>query len=160
MITLYPNKYAELAVFDRERVREVGITKITLDRLAVRLAIYFGSRAEYGELRRYADNCYRLAMENNYSGRMSADSNFHLELCRITKNRTLTEIERSLLIQLEYLQSADYLNAEDPAQQYADHMKIVDALESGDVMAGLDAITKPSLGFYYVEELPQSLYEG
>ena len=110
VVTLYPNKYAEIAVFDSERKREVGITKICLDRLAIRLAIYYGSRAEYGVLRELAETCYQRALKNDYSGRVDADSDFHLELCRITKNRTLFQLERNLLIQLEYLQAAEDRN--------------------------------------------------
>ena len=149
VVMLYPNKYSEITVFDSERMREVGITKISLDRLAIRLAIYYGSRAEYEELRRLAELCYQKARENDYAGRVNADSDFHLELSRITKNRTLIQMERNLLIQLEYLQTANVLNAEDPKEQYEGHLRIIEALETGDVEAGMEAITRPS-----------ALYEG
>ena len=160
VVTLYPNKYSEITVFDSERMRDVGITKICLDRLAIRLAIYYGSRAEYEVLRELAETCYQRALEDNYSGRVDADSDFHLELSRITKNRTLFQLERNLLIQLEYLQATNYLNAEDPKEQYEGHLRIVSALEKGDAEAGMEAITKPSLKFYNVEGIPDSLYEG
>lgn len=160
VVTLYPNKYSEITVFDRDHMREVGITKINLDRLAIRLAIYYGSRAEYEMLRGLADYCYQKAMENDYPGRVNADSDFHLELCRITKNRTLIQIERLLLVQLEYLQMANCLNAEEPREQYEGHLRIIDALQRGDVEAGLEAITRPSLAFYKVEGILLSLIEN
>lgn len=160
VVTLYPNKYSEISVFDDDRTREAGVTKVTLDRFAIRLAVYYGSRAEYEELRRLAEICYQKALENDFAARISADSDFHLELCRITKNRTLLQIERILLIQLEYLQAANYLNAEDPETQYASHLRIVDALERGDTAAGMEAITSPSLGFYQVGGVPLDLLEG
>ena len=160
VVTLYPNKYSEITVFDRDHMREVGITKIDLDRLAIRLAIYYGSRAEYARLKELADHCYQKAMDNDYPGRVNADSDFHLELCQITKNRALVQLERILLIQLEYLQMANYLNAEDPKEQYETHLRIIDALQKGDVEASLEAITRPSLAFYNVEGLPFSLFEN
>lgn len=160
VVTLYPNKYSEITVFDRDHMREVGITKINLDRLAIRLAIYYGSRAEYEKLREQADFCYQKALENDYPGRVNADSDFHLGLCHITKNRTLIQIERNLLIQLEYLQMANCLNAEEPREQYEGHLRIVDSLQKGDVEAGLEAITRPSLAFYNVDGIPFSLIEN
>ena len=160
VVTLYPNKYAEITIFDRDRMREVGMTKITMDRLAIRLAIYYGSRAEYETLRGLAELCYQKAEENDYAARVRADSDFHLELCRITKNRTLIQIEHNLLIQLEYLQAANCLNAEDPWDQYEGHLRIVEALERGDQEAGMEAITKPSLRFYQVEGIPLELLKG
>lgn len=159
VVTLYPNKYSEITIFDKDRMREVGITKINLDRLAIRLAIYYGSRAEYEGLKVFAETCYRKGLENDYSGRVNADSDFHLELCHITKNRTLIQIERILLIQLEYLQIANYLNAEDPEAQYKMHLRIIEALKNGDVQAGMEAITRPSLSFYNVEGIPSSLFD-
>ena len=147
-------------MFDQEHIREVGITKINLDRLAIRLAIYYGSRAEYEVLRELANVCYQKALDNDYAGRVDADSDFHLELCCITKNRPLIQIERNLLIQLEFLQAANCLNAEDPKLQYEGHLAIVEALEKGDVEAGMEAITRPSLLFYNVEGIPRSLYQG
>ena len=160
VVTLYPNKYSEITVFDAERMREIGITKISLDRLAIRLAIYYGSRAEYQALRELAELCYQKAQEQDYAGRVNADSDFHLGLCRITKNRTLIQIERNLLIQLEYLQAANYRNAEEAQAQYEGHLRIVEALENGDVEAGMEAITHPSLDFYRVEGIPAALYMG
>ncbi len=160
VVTLYPNKYSEITVFDQDHMREVGITKINLDRLAIRLAIYYGSRAEYEHLKELADRCYQKALDNDYPGRVNADSDFHLALCRITKNRTLVQIERILLIQLEYLQMANYLNAEDPKEQYEDHLRIIDALTKGDVEGGMEAITRPSFAFYNVEGVPSSLFEN
>ena len=160
VVTLYPNKYSEITVFNAERMREVGITKINLDRLAIRLAIYYGSRAEYRVLRELAEICYQKAREQDYAARVNADSDFHLELCRITKNHTLIQIERNLLIQLEYLQAANYRNAEEAQSQYENHLRIVEALENGDVEAGMEAITHPSLNFYRVEGIPAALYTG
>ena len=63
-------------------------------------------------------------------------------------------------IQLEYLQAANYRNAEEAQAQYEGHLRIVEALENGDVEAGMEAITHPSLNFYRVEGIPAALYMG
>ena len=51
-------------------------------------------------------------------------------------------------------------NAEEAQAQYEGHLRIVEALENGDVEAGMEAITHPSLDFYRVEGIPAALYMG
>lgn len=133
--------------------------KIYLDRMSVKLASYFGSRAEYVKLREYAANCYEAAKKNDILNRIKADSDYHWALCKIGKNRSLMQLEKSLLIQIEYLQAANYLQAEDPDEQYHSHMKIVDGLESGDVELSLSEITEPGIRFYNLKQIPPMLYQ-
>ncbi|MBR0092607.1 MAG: GntR family transcriptional regulator [Lachnospiraceae bacterium] len=159
ILYLSPNRHAEVAIYDEDRVREIGVTKSVLDRLAVRLAVYYGSRAEYEKLRDYANACFQAAKENNKAERIRADSNYHWELCRIGKNRSLMKLEKTLIIQVEYLQAARYLAAEDPKDQYDAHIRVVEALEKGDAAAGMEAITKPGIDFYNLAALPPDLYE-
>ncbi len=159
IINLYPNRFSEVAVYDEDRVKEVGMMKIYLDRMSVKLASYFGSRAEYVKLREYAANCYEAAKKNDILNRIKADSDYHWALCKIGKNRSLMQLEKSLLIQIEYLQAANYLQAEDPDEQYHSHMKIVDGLESGDVELSLSEITEPGIRFYNLKQIPPMLYQ-
>lgn len=159
IINLYPNRFSEVAVYDEDRVKEVGLTKIYLDRMAVKLASYFGSRAEYEKLREYARNCYEAAKKKDILNRIKADSDYHWKLCKIGKNRSLMQLQKSLLIQIEYLQAANYLQAEDPEEQYRSHMKIVEGLETGDIELSLKEITEPGLRFYNLEKMPPRLYQ-
>jgi len=159
IINLYPKRFAEVAIYDEAKVRDIGITKICLDRLALKLAAYYGSRAEYDSLRKYAQQCYDAAKRGDEMNRIKADSDFHWALCKIGKNHSLIELEKSLLLQIEYLQAANYLHAEDPVEQYHTHVKIVQSLEEGDLEKGLEMITEPSIHFYGLKKLPASLYK-
>ena len=85
---------------------------------------------------------------------------YHYELCKIGKNRTLMDMQHTLLLQLSYLQAARCLNAEDPKDKYNTHLQIIDALYRGDAAAGRELITAPSVRFYDLTDLPQSLYEN
>lgn len=158
IINLYPNRFSEVAIYDEERVREIGMMKIYLDRMSVKLAAYFGSRAEFAILRDCANKCHEAALQGDLLHRIKADSDYHWELCKIGKNRSLMQLEKSLIIQVEYLQAANYLQAEDPTEQYRTHLKIVEALENGDVEAGLREITEPSISFYRLQNVPESIY--
>lgn len=160
IINVYPNRYAEVAVYDEQRVRELGIAKIAMDRLSINLAIYYGSRVEYARLREYAEQCYDAAKSQDTLNRVKADMDYHYELCKIGKNRTLMEFQHTLLLQLSYLQAARFLKAEDPKEQYDTHIKIIDALYRGDVEEGRRLITLPSVEFYDLGGLPAELYEN
>lgn len=159
IINLYPNRFSEVAVYDEERVKEVGLTKIYLDRMAIKLASYFGSRAECEKLREYAQNCYEAARKQDFLNRIKADSDYHWALCKMGKNRSLMQLEKSLLIQIEYLQAANYLQAEDAEEQYRSHIKIVEGLEKGDIELSLREITEPGIRFYNLGKLPSMLYQ-
>lgn len=159
IINVYPKRFSEVAIYDEDKVKEIGITRICLDSLSFKLALYYGSRADFERLRVYANRCYEMAIKNDILHRIKSDSDFHWELCKMSKNRSLMNIQKSLLIQIEYLQAANYLQAEDPKTQFESHIRIVEALENGDLNLGLTEIIEPIIRFYNLKEIPESLYK-
>lgn len=158
IINIYPKRYAEVAEYDETKVKNIGLTRIALDRLAVKLAIYYGSNAEFRELKKYADGCYEAAKANNISARIRQDGEFHLELCKISKNDTLIQIERGIVLQLMFLQACRYVKAEDMHQQYKDHCAIIDALMSRDEKQAIALLTEQDVNFHSLNDLPDNLY--
>jgi len=159
IIHIYPNRFSEVAVYDPEMIREVGLTKTYLDRLSVKLAAYYGSRADFNELRTLAKKCYVAAESGDVRNRIKGDSEYHWALCSIGKNRSLLQLSSRLIVQVEYLQAANYLEAEEAEVQYRCHTQIVDALEEGNVERALRLITEPSIGFYNLKDVPTFLYQ-
>lgn len=159
IITIYPSRYSEVAEFDEQKVKDIGLAKIFFDRQALKLAGYYGSRADYARLREIAETCYQEAKKGHRAESIKADSDFHWKLCRIGKNSALISLEKQIMIQVEYLQAARYLDAENPETQYESHIHIVEALERGDIEAGLRYITEPNLKFYNLTDLPSKIYE-
>lgn len=154
IIEISPNKAAKVAVYDEKQVRDIGITRAALERLAVKLATYYGSRADYQALRQSAERCYQAALRGNQVERIHADIQFHMDLVQISRNQELIQMERSLMVKLEFLQAANDNRAEDPKDQYEAHMTVIRALEDNDVEAGLKGITAPNIHFYGLEGIP------
>ena len=102
IITIYPKRYAEVATYDEEKFRQIGIVRISLDVLTVKLAIYYGSNAEFDSLTGYADACYNASKGNDIASRIKMDSHFHMAIAKISKNKTLIEMQRQLLLQVEF----------------------------------------------------------
>lgn len=154
IIEISPNKAAKVAMYDDKRVRDIGITRTSLERLAVKLAIYYGSRADYQELRNSVERCYQAAIASNQAERIKADIEFHMGLAQISQNQELIQMERTLMLKLEFLQAANYMRAEDPKDQYDSHMAVIRALENNDIESGLAAITVPNIRFYGLTNIP------
>jgi len=158
IINVYPKRYAEVADYDDEKVRQIGLTRIALDTLAIRLANYYGSNAEFMALQEYADACYEATKAQDVAVRIKMDSAFHFELCKIGKNDALTEMERRLLLQLEFLQAIRYDRAQDPDNQYQSHCGLINALMKRDVKEAVRIITEHDVNFHDLRCLPKSLY--
>lgn len=158
IINVYPNRFSEVAIYDENYIRELGMTKIYIDRMAVKLASYYGSRAEYERLRNLAEKCYEAARGGDVLNRIKSDSDFHGELVLVGKNRPLMELSNRLIIQIEYLQAANYLAAEESEAQYRSHIAVVDALREGQLERALEAITEHSIEFYRLKNIPPMLY--
>lgn len=154
IVEISHNKASKVAVYNEKQVRDIGITRIALEQLAVKLAIYYGSRADYQELRQSVDRCYQAALCSNQAERINADIQFHMDLVAISRNQELIQMERSLMVKLEFLQASNYRYAEDPRDQYEAHMAVIRALETNDVEIGLKAITSPNVHFYGLENIP------
>ena len=158
IINIYPNRYSEIARFDDKKVKDVGVAKTILDRINIKMAGYYGSRAEYSVLKNLAETCYKAASDGHLADRIKADSDFHWEIARIGKNSAFSDMMRVLLIQVEYLQAARYLTAEDPKSQFENHNRIVDSLMSGDLDTALQLITEPNVKFYGLSDIPPVIY--
>lgn len=158
IINIYPNRYSEVAQFDDKQVKDVGLAKTILDRQNIRMAGYYGSRAEYSVLQDHADRCYQAAKDGHTADRIRADSDFHWKLARIGKNSVLRDFMKILLIRVEYLQAARYLTAEDPESQYENHTKIVECLMSGDLDKAQQLVTEPNIRFYGLQDVPPQIY--
>lgn len=158
IINVYPKRYAEVADYDDERVRQIGLTRIALDTLAIRLAHFYGSNAEFMALRQYADACYTASKEKNVAVRIKMDAQFHFEVSKISKNEPLIEMERKILLQLEFLQAIRYNQAQDPDNQYQSHCGLIDALLARDVKEAIAIITEHEVNFHGLKALPRELY--
>jgi len=158
IVNMYPKRFAEVAEYDDLKVKHIGLTRIALDTLAVKMAIYYGSNAEFQALRKFADECFEAAKNNDVSKRIKTDTTFHFELCKISKNESLIDMERSLSLQLEFLQACRYIKAEDPNHQYKAHCDIIDALISRDEDKVVRLIVEQDVNFHSLKEFPKQLY--
>ena len=93
IVTMYPNRYAEVTVFKEGWLQEVGIIRLALDTVAAHLSILYGSNYDFSIMAQYNEACHRAAKDGNIAERIKMNCMFHLELSRISKNEELYKMQ-------------------------------------------------------------------
>lgn len=159
LITIYPKRYAEVTYFTPEMAKSLGFIRMTQDILSGRLAIYYGSDAEFAELHQLAENCEIASKAGDLYGRVTGDSKFHLRITEIGKNPLLLRYQQEVyqrihLIQLQYVTIAD-----DTEKRIATHKAYIDALTRRDEVAFTNAVCNRCQEMYGLEPKIVELYK-
>ena len=152
ILNIYPNRFAEVANWDEDLIKEIGITRAHLDNLAAKLAIFYGSNADFNRMMEHAKNCLQAANEDDVAMKINEDCAFHLELSVISRNRQLIEFQKKVYLKIEFLQSwrGDFL--ENPEEQYRQHEEIVAALVERDEKKAVHLLTRHNMHFHNLEK--------
>lgn len=149
IINIYPNRMAEVARWDDETIHQIGLMRIHLDTLAVRLAVFYASNADFVQMFEHAKLCLKAGEEGNVAIRIREDCAFHCDLSRISKNKQLYEFSQNIALKVEFIQSyrgIAYLGS--PEVQYAQHEKLHQALLSRDSKTACALIVKYHSDFH------------
>jgi DNA-binding GntR family transcriptional regulator len=132
LIRIQPNCYAEVASFDETYIRHIGELRIAIEQMVIKLAVLYGSNADYKRLLKYADEYCRSTKEDDQTAQIKIDMEFHLELARISQNQLFEEIQRGLNLKIEFILACKNINLEDTKSIMKAHYKLVDALFARD----------------------------
>lgn len=148
IINIYPNRFAEVANCDEPLIKQIGVTRIQLDNLAAKLAIFYGSNADFVRMREHSEKCLQAARDGDTAMRIKEDCAFHLKLSVISQNQQLLEFQRKIYLKIEFLQSwrSDFL--ENPEEQHRQHLTIIDALMDRDEKKVLELLTRHNMHFH------------
>ncbi len=148
LIRIYPNRFAEVVTFNDEYIRQIGEARIALDQMAIKLAIHYGSNADFLRLHQLADECSLAAREGDQPKRIKADIDFHMELARISQNQVIEKIQRELSLQIEFILACKYINLDDSYMKSQAHYEIADALMARDEERAVRAAIEHLVEFY------------
>ncbi len=152
IVKMYPHRSPEVVTIDRKAKTDLGLTRIMLDTLAVQLAVRYGSIAEFDELRKVADECYRIAKSGDVFNWIRLECEFHLGLAEIGKNENLSHIMKDLYMKVRLLQFISYKDTEVSLNMIKLHFDIIDKLEERDVDGAISLIHKHLSYFYDLDE--------
>jgi DNA-binding GntR family transcriptional regulator len=152
LIRIYPNRYAEVVTYDDEYIRHVGELRIAIDQMAIKLAIHYGSNADFLKLSQFADQCSQAAKEGNLAERIKADIEFHMELARISQNQLIQKVQKELSLQIEFILACKYINVDDSFMKSQAHYEIIDALIARDEERAVRTAAKHLVEFYSFDD--------
>ena len=133
MITIYPNRYAEVATFDRDRVRHIGAIRLALDMLSVYSCSYNGSAAEFDILEEVEREYEAASRSGDKKERIRLECAFHLKIARIAKNDDLIRQQENLYQLISMILSRQELGSEDAEAQVEQHKALIRAIRVQDI---------------------------
>ena len=148
LVDLQPHRYAQVAQYSTETVRDIGTLRISLDGMAVKLALLYGSRSDFLRLRSIAEQCRQAMLAQNDALRRTYDCDFHKTLAEISGNHLLLQFQEELYLRVNFtlLYHKDaVVNERAHVQQ---HFDIVDALMEHDEPRALSLIYAHLRSFY------------
>lgn len=154
IVTMYPNRYAEVTVFREGWLQEVGIIRLALDTVAAHLSILYGSNYDFSIMARYNEACRQAAKEGNMAERIKMNCMFHLELSRISKNEELYKMQEKLYMKLEFVQACNYSYVNPETEQYRQHNEMIEALYARDEKRLVDLLTAHDSNFHRLGDSP------
>ena len=142
----------EVARWDDETIRQIGLMRIHLDLLAVKLAVHHGSNADFAQMFEHSRLCLAAANVGDVSRRIREDCAFHCDLSRISKNTQLYDFSRNIYLKIEFLQSWRNTFLDEPQEQHRRHEEIYNALINRDARLAANLIVKHHMHFHDLEQ--------
>ncbi len=128
IVNIFPKRFAEVVAFDEKSIKDLGIVRISLDILAAKLAITYGSNADFMRLNNLADLCSEAAKNGDIYSRIKYDCDFHLALTEISGNPILLKLQKELYLRVHLLQATRFTVIEDSLKGIEGHYLIVEGL--------------------------------
>ena len=149
LVNIYPNRFIEVATFDEKDIANLGVMRVAVDTMAVRLAIFRGSDEEFHHLKMIADKCTETMKSGNRLERIQSDYEFHVTLGSLSQNDALEKCQMQLLRQMEVLLAYKYV---DVMSAKISHHMIVDAIMRRDEKEAVHLVTEHLAEFYKIRD--------
>lgn len=149
LAVIHPNRFVQVASYDDETIQNLGIMRIAIDCMAVRLAIFRGSNEDFQHLRALAETCGAADENTDRLERIRNDYLFHLQLGIIAKNPILEKYQSQFLRQMEVMLSYRFVEA---ITASVTHVMIADAIESRDEELAVRLTATHLAEFYHLTD--------
>lgn len=149
LVVIYPNRFVQVATYDDEMIQNLGIMRIAVDSMAVRLAIFRGSNEDFHRLRTLAEKCCMIDENAGRLERIRNDYLFHLQLSIIARNPVLEKYQSQFLRQMEVMLSYRFVEA---MAASVTHLMIADAIEARDEELAVRLTATHLAEFYHLKE--------
>lgn len=161
LIEIYPNRFAKVAEYSEESIRDIGVLRIALDTMAIRLAAMFSSQADCLRLKDTAQKCFDAMKEGNKRLRWLYDSEFHMELATMSRNELLVKFQKELYLRVRYIMLHHPNPVENERRHLRQHLELADALMDRDEKSAQEIIVDHLTSFYNLRgRFPDTFFAG
>ena len=137
--------------FSKKEINDIGVIRLSLDILAIKLAIIYSTKNDFLRLKEIAENCY-LAYENNDGlKRRKLDTRFHEYLCELSKNELLLSMQHDLSLKIQFLLLHNNLPDVEDVEHIKQHIEIANALINGNEKKAIEIDIDHLYEFYNLD---------
>lgn len=122
-------------------VNEIYSLRTALESFALQRAMERDLAGVSETLRRSCDNMQALAAAGDWSALADEDARFHELLVEAAEHGLLMQAWRDLYLKVRQVMALRNLQNDDSMAIYHNHVRIVDAVERGDIKAALDSLS-------------------
>lgn len=151
VITLFPNRFAQVTEYEDHDIREVGYMRLALDKMAARLALRYGSRNDFDRLEGIADACFDAYRSGDYRRRFELDAKFHSTLSHISQNKLLTKFQNEINIRVQFILTFYRASFENDESHLNQHKEIAQALKAHNEPLLMNLVQDHLIKFYDIE---------
>lgn len=151
LVTIKSNRSAVVAEFTDKEIRDIGSIRLVQDILSAELASYYGSAANFEELKNLAAACEEAAEQGNIYERIRADGDFHLKIAEISGNTSLYQHQKAIYQQIHLIQISKYTSIEDSLQQIHHHLPIIEAICNSELSKLRKLVCMHIQDFYQID---------
>lgn len=160
LIEIYPNRFAMVSEYSEDSIRDIGVLRIALDTMAIRLASMFSSRADCLRLKEIAENCLDAMKEGNKKLRWQYDSQFHMELATMSRNELLIKFQKELYLRVRFILLHHPNPIENEMRHLHQHLELADALMAHDDALAESIIIDHLTSFYNLsDKFPSTFFD-
>lgn len=160
LVRIERNRGAAVTQFSDAEVKEIGTLRLSQDILSAQLAAYYGCASDFDRLQTIAAECEAAAADGNIYGRIQKDTEFHMEIARISGNSQLIERQFEIYQQIHLIQISKYTDVEHSLIQIHHHKPLITAIRSGDLEEARRLICQHIKDFYRIEPYILACYGG
>jgi DNA-binding GntR family transcriptional regulator len=152
LVTLYPNRFAEVSNYDKHTVQQIGVLRLSYDILSAQLAIRNAKMDDLQRLCELARECERGAARGNMYERIKLDCEFHRGITAISSNRVLIQSVEALYLRIYLIQVTKYTSVEASLKQIESHGEMIESIAKRDVRTTQNLICEYLKDFFDIEQ--------
>lgn len=153
LIEIFPKRFVRVKVIEEKEIQDLGVLRIALDQIAIKLSLLQGSKKDFLDLKDIAEKCYEAYKNNDKLLQHELDNSFHQKLIEISGNREIARINQEVSLKVKYLLLYRDSVIGDESFHLRQHFDICDALLNQDEKKAASTAAAHLAVFYNIENL-------